>query len=87
MKKKNIILNIAFVLVSLTLLLVLLKAPDESTAKLPLDEQHQEFQSNSISKKEAETHCGECHGPNSRAPLPDKHPPSYRCLFCHKRQQ
>jgi cytochrome c553 len=87
MKKRNIILNTAFVLVCLTLLLILLEAPDETTARLPADDQHRQFQSDNLSKKEAESHCGECHGANGQAPLSDKHPPSYRCLFCHKRQR
>ena len=36
-------------------------------------------------KKEAEKFCGECHNPDGAAPLPDGHPPKYRCLFCHKK--
>jgi hypothetical protein len=27
----------------------------------------------------------ECHSPDGVFPLPDGHPPKYRCLFCHKR--
>jgi hypothetical protein len=84
-KKKIIFLNILFLLVALGILLILLKAPEESTAKLPLDDIHRPFQAG-MSKKEAELRCGECHGPGTEAALPEGHPPPYRCLFCHKRQ-
>ena len=85
LKPKTIVLNIVFILICAALLLILLKAPDESTSRLPLDETHQQFQSG-MGKKEAEKHCGQCHGPEGVSPLPDGHPPPYRCLFCHKRQ-
>jgi hypothetical protein len=29
--------------------------------------------------------CGPCHNPEGEAPLPEGHPPKYRCLFCHKK--
>jgi hypothetical protein len=38
-----------------------------------------------MGKKEAEKFCAECHAPDKVAPLPEDHPPKYRCLFCHKR--
>lgn len=85
-KKKKLLLNIAFVLSCLAILLFLANAPDETTAKLPLDEQHLRFQKD-MDKKEAERHCVQCHSPEGEAPLPEGHPPKYRCLFCHKRQQ
>ncbi|KGO35081.1 MAG: hypothetical protein WBN83_04890 [Desulfoprunum sp.] len=82
---KTIVLNILFLLVCAAILLFLLKAPDETTSRLPMDDTHRQFQSG-MSKKEAEKQCGECHGPQGRIPLPPDHPPPYRCLFCHKRQ-
>jgi hypothetical protein len=39
-----------------------------------------------MGKKEAEQFCESCHAPGKEAPLPDNHPPKYRCLFCHKRK-
>ena len=84
-KKKNIlVLNLLFVFVCAGLFLFLLRAPEETTAKLPKDDDHIRFFSIK-SKKEAEKFCGECHGPEGDAPLPEQHPPKYRCLFCHKR--
>lgn len=84
-KKKIIFLNILFLLVALGILLILLKAPEESTSKLPLDDIHLPFQAG-MSKKKAELRCGECHRPGTEHALPEGHPPPYRCLFCHKRQ-
>jgi hypothetical protein len=84
-KKKIIFLNILFLLVALGILLILFKAPKESTSKLPLDDIHRPFQAG-MSKKEAERSCVECHSPDTEAALPEGHPPPYRCLFCHKRQ-
>jgi hypothetical protein len=40
-----------------------------------------------MKKKEAEKQCDQCHSSEGVAPLPDDHPPKYRCLFCHKRTQ
>ena len=34
---------------------------------------------------DTEKHCGACHAPEGQAPLPEGHPPKYRCLFCHKK--
>lgn len=85
LKPKTIVLNIVFILTCAAILLFLLKAPDESTSRLPLDDIHQQFQAG-MGKKEAEQHCGRCHGPEGDSPLPEGHPPPYRCLFCHKRQ-
>lgn len=84
--KKQIVtaLNVAFVISGIAILLFLLKAPEETTAQLPRDENHLRFFSIE-SKKEAEKFCAECHSPGQEAPLPADHPPQYRCLFCHKR--
>jgi len=86
LKNKKTLLNTIFILVCLTILLVLLKAPEETTARLPLDESHLSFQQG-MSKKEAEKSCNTCHFPEGVSPLPEDHPPKYRCLFCHKRQR
>lgn len=83
--KNTIYLNISFVVVGLAIILVLLNAPNETTAKLPMDESHTKFHTIK-SKKEAEKFCTECHIEEGVAPLPADHPPKYRCLFCHKRQ-
>ncbi len=83
-KKKIFIYNILFLLVGAGLLLFLFKAPPESTKKLPHDEIHNKFFP-IASKKEAEKTCTQCHNPDGVKPLPQGHPPKYRCLFCHKR--
>jgi len=83
-RRKSLLLNAAFILTAGAILLFLLKAPKETTAHLPHDEIHEPFYA-IASKKEAEKSCGECHNENGRAPLPETHPPKYRCLFCHKR--
>jgi len=83
-KSKIILLNIAFALTSAAILIFLLKAPEESTAKLPKDDDHLRFYSIK-SKKEAEKFCGECHQTGKSFPLPESHPPKFRCLFCHKK--
>lgn len=82
--KKITYLNIAFVVVAAGIVLFLLNAPEETTSKLPMDENHKEFHAIK-SKKEAEKFCSECHLDDGLSPLPDGHPPKYRCLFCHKR--
>jgi hypothetical protein len=83
-KRKPIaIANILFILLCGIILFVLLRAPKETTAKLPDDAQHAKYRVMK-SKKEAEKFCGKCHSPTGEVPLPAKHPPKYRCLFCHK---
>ncbi|MEN8190370.1 MAG: hypothetical protein ABFS19_11025 [Thermodesulfobacteriota bacterium] len=82
-KKKNILyLNLAFIICCGAILLFLLRAPEESTAKLPVDDDHKSF--HTMKKKAAEKHCGECHVEDGEYPLPEEHPPKFRCLFCHK---
>ncbi len=83
MKKKNLLYNVLFVIICGGLLIFLLMAPPETTAPLPRDDNHQRFFQ--IKKKAAEKECGSCHDADKEAPLPDDHPPKYRCLFCHKR--
>ena len=82
-KSKTIFINIAFLIVSAAILTFLLNAPEETTAKLPLDEDHNRFVT--MKKKEAEVFCKDCHFEEGVSPLPEDHPPKYRCLFCHKR--
>lgn len=83
-KKKTLALNVAFICCTAAILIFLLKAPEETTSPLPQDENHQEFFA-IASKKEAEKGCTSCHDDGGMAPLPEEHPPKYRCLFCHKR--
>lgn len=82
-KKQIIFANAMFCLFCIAILVFLLNAPKESTVKLPLNAQHARFQEMK-SKKQAEKFCGECHSRNGQAPLSEKHPPKFRCLFCHK---
>jgi hypothetical protein len=82
--KKTLFLNCAFFLTAAGILLFLLNAPEETTAHLPKDEIHTQFHE-IASKKEAEKTCTDCHSEKGVAPLPEGHPPKYRCLFCHKR--
>lgn len=81
-KKKTWLYNMLFLLGCAAILIFLWEAPAETTKKLPRDTIHQKFQT--MEKKEAEKFCEECHNPKGEAPLPKKHPPKYRCLFCHK---
>ncbi len=83
-KQKHILYNIFFIAGCAALLLFLLYAPPETTALLPHDQNHERFMT--MGKKEAEQFCESCHAPGKEAPLPDNHPPKYRCLFCHKRK-
>lgn len=85
-KRKNILLyNLLFVGVCAGLFIFLWNAPEETTKHLPNDEVHAKFLK--MDKKAAEKFCDECHSPEGEAPLPKEHPPKYRCLFCHKRDQ
>ncbi len=83
-KKRFRIVNFAFALLCLSVLLFLLLAPEETTTPLPVDEVHLPLH-RIAAKKEAETQCRHCHRPTGEAPLSEDHPPPYRCLFCHKR--
>ena len=85
--KKNIKLligNTLFIIVCAGILIILLNAPEETTSPLPHDEIHNRF-FEIEEKKEAEKYCLSCHDQNKEAPLPENHPPKFRCLFCHKR--
>ncbi|MBM9614049.1 hypothetical protein JWJ90_07090 [Desulfobulbus rhabdoformis] len=81
--QKRLVANLIFVAVCGFILYFLLSAPPETTAPLPHDADHEPFMK--MHKKEAEKFCESCHAPDKQAPLPETHPPKYRCLFCHKR--
>ncbi len=83
-RKKIWVMNSIFALLCGGILVFLLNAPEETTSALPKDEDHIKLYSIE-GKKEAEKFCAECHDADKIAPLPEGHPPKYRCLFCHKR--
>lgn len=83
-KNKRRIINITFILFCFFLLLFLYFAPEETTSPLPTDELHEKFHLIK-SKKEADSQCVACHNNAGESPLPEEHPPPFRCLFCHKR--
>ncbi len=83
-RQKNILYNCLFLAGCGGVLLFLLYAPPETTKPLPRDQHHERFIH--MKKKEAERFCETCHKPGGEAPLPETHPPKYRCLFCHKQQ-
>ncbi|MEN8141225.1 MAG: hypothetical protein ABFR97_08400 [Thermodesulfobacteriota bacterium] len=82
-KRNKLLANIAFIALSAILLTFLLRAPAETTAKLPSDDEHSPFFT--MGKKEAESHCQSCHN-EDEVQFPADHPDKNRCLFCHKRQ-
>ncbi len=82
-KKKTFIYNVLFLIGAAAILIFLWMAPPETTAKLPYDDNHRAFFD--MPKKEAEKQCTQCHSNEGGMPLPEKHPPKYRCLFCHKK--
>jgi len=81
--KKTLLYNLIFLGVGAAIVLFLWSAPEETTTRLPNDENHGRFMK--MDKKAAEKFCDECHSPDGEKPLPKDHPPKYRCLFCHKR--
>ncbi len=83
--KKTWLYNMLFLLGGGAILLFLWNAPAETTKKLPQDDIHLKF--HAMEKKAAEKFCEECHNPKGEVPLPEKHPPKYRCLFCHKQNK
>lgn len=83
-KKRTLIYNIIFLIAGGAILLFLLNAPPESTSKIPYDDIHSKYYP--MGKKEAEKECESCHNPEGMAPMPQGHPPKYRCLFCHKKK-
>lgn len=83
--RKRLLINIFFVIICGGILVFLINAPDETTSFLPHDETHNRFHKIE-SKREAGKFCVECHDQDKVAPLPEEHPPKFRCLFCHKRK-
>jgi cytochrome c553 len=83
-KKNNFLINVAFIILCVSILIFLFNAPEETTPPLPHDDYHNELFTID-GKKEAEKQCAVCHDPGTTAPLAAEHPPPYRCLFCHKR--
>ncbi len=79
MDKKKLF-NIIFLICSIAIIVVLLNAPKPTTPLLPNNRDHKKFYS--MSKREAEKYCEDCH-----KQLPKKHPPKYRCLLCHKKER
>nr|WP_320012650.1 hypothetical protein [uncultured Desulfobulbus sp.] len=82
-KLKRLLPHLIFITVCGCILYFLFSAPPETTAHLPHDPDHEPFMQ--MKKKEAEKFCERCHAPDKQSPLPETHPPKYRCLFCHKR--
>jgi len=82
MKKRDILL----ILGGLLIIGVLWMAPEETTSRVPKDENHERFYAivKAEGKKAAEKFCGECHYDDGGVPFPAEHPPKNRCLFCHK---
>ena len=83
-KHKHLLYNALFLIGCAALLLFLWYAPPETTSHLPHDQNNARFMT--MKKKEAEKSCESCHAPGKEAPLPENHPPKYRCLFCHKQK-
>ncbi len=83
--RKGPLYTIIFLVLCVAILLFLLRAPEETTARLPHNNNHERFFA--MEKKEAEKYCTKCHGEDKMVPFPENHPPKYRCLFCHKRVQ
>lgn len=82
MKKRDILL----ILGGLIIIAVLWMAPEESTSRVPKDDNHQRFYTivQEEGKKAAEKFCSDCHDDATGVPFPADHPPKNRCLFCHK---
>jgi hypothetical protein len=82
--KKNILIyNILFIVFCSGLLLFLLRAPEETTHRIPYDDIHKKFYT--MKKSTADKQCESCHNPEGVVPLPEIHPAKFRCLFCHKK--
>ncbi|MGL1933309.1 MAG: hypothetical protein OCC45_16365 [Desulfotalea sp.] len=78
------IINVAFLMVCIGIVVFLLNAPDKTTSPLPMDKHHNNLFA--MPKKQAEKQCISCHNEDSPiAPIPKDHPPKFRCLFCHTR--
>lgn len=81
--KKTLVYNLLFLVVCGGIFLFLWSAPEETTPRLPNDDNHLEFLH--MDKKEAEKVCETCHTKSNNMALSPDHPPKNRCLLCHKR--
>ncbi len=74
-----------FILIPVVVLCLWLLTTEQTTVRIPLDDDHQESLQvyTTDGKKAAERVCRSCHGAEA-LPLSDGHPPEYRCVFCHK---
>ena len=81
MKTRDILLLLGGV----AIIVILSLAPEESTTRVPKDENHLRFYPivKAEGKKAAEKFCLDCHNDDGVV-FPDGHPPKSRCLFCHK---
>lgn len=78
--------HLAFVGICAAVLVVLLRAPDVTTSRLPGDATHED--------RRNYQRCPSCHGPGSEVPVPEDHlgageairPDHVKCYFCHKPQ-
>ena len=82
--KKSFLHTALFLIICGGIFLFLWNAPPESTVRLPHDATHAKYYP--MDKKEAEKECQNCHNPQGVAFTKD-HPPKYRCLFCHKKEE
>lgn len=81
MKTRDILLLLGGV----AIIVILWMAPEESTTRVPKDEDHLRFYDivKQDGKKAAEKFCLDCHNDDG-VTFPEGHPPKSRCLFCHK---
>jgi hypothetical protein len=78
--------HLVFAGVCATVLVVLLRAPDVTTSRLPKDATHED--------RRSYERCPACHGPGTDVPVPEDHvaaaggirPDHVKCYFCHKPQ-
>jgi hypothetical protein len=84
-KKKRRILDIVVLVIAIAIVAFFLRAPEETTAHVPKDENHTRFYTivAEEGKKAAEKFCSECHNEDG-VPFPEEHPLKNRCLICHK---
>lgn len=82
--KKSFLYTALFLILCGGIFLFLWNAPPESTVRLPNDATHSKYYP--MDKKEAEKECQNCHNPQGVA-FTKEHPPKYRCLFCHKKEE
>jgi len=79
--------HLLFVVLCAGVLVVLLNAPEVTTARLPGDATHAD--------RKDYPRCPQCHGKDSESPMPETHfltsgdlaPNHLKCYFCHKPQE